>query len=213
MACALLLALLGSALFEGPVGAHSGAEANTFGSVYNEDPLPVAERLMLADHPVQEWSVSTWSFNPATWAFDDVINQALEDWIEPTDLVINRGTRNSTQDELFFPHADPMLPAFTTRCWDGVAAVYGTHPHRVCDKKLVFININAWSELSNLDQRYVAAHEFGHTLGLRHSNHSGDVHDIFGLYQDQGVSVFGWHIPSYNTWNEATFMHTFGFGT
>jgi len=195
----LIAAGIGAAVAVGtptPAGAHHG-DANTVGTL-NGDP-DAANVIRMADIYVQEWSVwDTWApIAPAD--FDNYISFALESlYDDNTDLIVNAGARYSVQDVSY-------LSAYgtgnLTQCNLQTAAIYGANPHRVCDKKVVWIDLNDWNGWSSIQRKYVAGHEFGHSVGLRHSNAGVGV-DAAG-----NVAVRTHPDP------EGTVMRTNGFGT
>ena len=107
--------------------------------------------------------------------FRGMIYAGVENTFEPSDLTVSLAADNTDQDAKFIPvptyHSDPNVIARTT-CDTGSAAIYGANHHRVCDKKFVTIFQTFWeSGLSGNEMLYnVLAHEFGHAVGLRHSD-------------------------------------------
>lgn len=101
-------------------------------------------------------------------AFDDFIEAGVEPLVDATtDVVVNRAPRCTVQDVSY-------LSAYGsgnyTQCNLQTAAIYGSHPHRVCDKKVIWLDLNDWNAFTVQQRKYAAAHEFGHEVGLRHSN-------------------------------------------
>ena len=148
---------------------------NNFGSSTGAD---AAEKVYLGDSAIHEWSVWTTWFSVSTSFFDDKIHTQVEGAWEPTQLTINRGARNTEQDVAFVPveYIDaPDLdgPAAKTVCNTANAAIYGTHHHRICDKKIVFVSMEYWYYFvyvgASYENDFTIGHEFGHTVGVRHS--------------------------------------------
>lgn len=98
--------------------------------------------------------------------------------------------------------AAPGSGVFRTTCRTDVAAVYGSHHHRVCDKKKIQIDTNQWAGWTDAQRKYVIAHEFGHEVGLRHSNTS-----------QSGTNETGGYVANTHPNQTGTVMYTGGFGT
>jgi hypothetical protein len=146
---------------------------NTFGTTASDD-------VYVADHPIQEWSVWTPYFAAGS-DFDALVRTELEAAFEISDLTINEGPRNTIQDVRIIPIPTIAAPPGVTiygqvGCAFDLAAIYGAHHHEVCDKQNLIIN--AWSFYALPDdaqRRSIIGHEFGHTVGLRHSNTGSGV--------------------------------------
>lgn len=146
------------------VGFPTEAGANNFGSSGQD---VEGDQIWIADSSIQEYSI--WGSEPES--FGNNAYFGIETTFEPTDLTVSRAADGTDQDVIIVPTT--ALPSSTIGvmlCRTDVASIYGTHHHRVCDRKKMLINTNIFYELSEAQKRYTFAHEFGHAVGLRHSN-------------------------------------------
>lgn len=164
--------------------------ATNFGSATGDTHVT---RIYLGDSRLQEYSV--WGSG-----IGDLAYYAIKGIYEPTDLTVSRAANNTEQDVIIV--AAPGSGVFWTTCRTDVAAVYGAHHHRVCDKKKITIDTNQWAGWTDAQRKYVIAHEFGHEVGLRHSNTS-----------QSGTNGTGGYVPNTHPNQTATVMYTGGFGS
>lgn len=169
-AIALLLSTIGIATAEvGPT--------NNFGTLKGSDDK---RSIRLGDSRIQEYAlwpdfmVHHWTASQINF-FRGMIYAAVENTFEPSDLTVTLAADSTVQDVIFVPVPvnTPEWPnaLASTYCHDD-ANFYGSHHHRVCDRHLVAIYQNFWDAGLNGDQMVynVLAHEFGHAVGLRHSD-------------------------------------------
>ncbi len=115
-----------------------------------------------------------WTENQKTF-FRGMIYTGVENTYEPSDLTVSQTGDNQDQDVKYVPvpvyYSDPNVAA-RTECDTGSASKYGSHHHRVCDRKQVTVFQVFWDGALTGDQMVynVLAHEFGHAVGLRHSD-------------------------------------------
>ena len=134
--------------------------------------------ILLGDSALQEYSLwpgyMGWSSAQITF-FRGMIYTGVENRFEPSELTVTQAGDNTTQDVRFVPvpvyNADPGVVANALCNVAPGTAIYGAHHHRVCDRRQVTIFQAFWTAGLTGDQMVynVLAHEFGHAIGLRHS--------------------------------------------
>lgn len=170
--------------------------ATNFGSSA-QDTGPAAPRL--GDIYIQEYSVYPGGQSEAS--FGALAYAAIESLYEPTDLSVARAADNTLQDV----HIQALnTGGFRTICRTDIAAIYGAHHHRVCDVKKIEINVasSSWQGWNDAQRKYIFAHEFGHSVGLRHSNNS-----------EPGTAENGTLIANTHPNEWGSVMHTLGMGS
>lgn len=179
------VAALGVTGFGVAAGATT-ASANNFGSSPNDGIY------MLWQHT--RYSV----FGSA--ATNELAYQAIEGLYEPLDLTVTRRAQSTDTDVNI---VETTTGGYRAVCRTDVATFVGSHHHRVCNKKKIELNTAAgsdWAGWNNDQRRYVLAHEFGHAVGLRHSN------------QGSGTNDTGGYVTLNHPAPSETVMMTFGFG-
>jgi hypothetical protein len=111
------------------------------------------------------------------------------------DVTVTKAADNTFQDVRMVPVAvnGPGNTVARTECSMDIATRYGTHRHRVCDRKLITIYQGSYGFSQDVRRFHIYGHEFGHGLGMRHSNAPcGDLAAVC-----RGVSTTG--EPQWNT--------------
>ncbi len=173
MAAVVLLVAVGS--LGVPRASGSLGPTNNFGSRAG---AADATGVLLGDSAVQEYSLwpgyMGWSAAQTAF-FRGMIYTGVENRFEPSDLTVTQAADNTTQDVRFVPvpvfNADPAVIANALCNVAPGTAIYGAHHHRVCDRHQITIFQAFWTVGLTGDQMVynVLAHEFGHSVGLRHS--------------------------------------------
>lgn len=192
-----LVASVGLCCTNGPAGATAGP-SNNFGS--DNTVGDISNAIYLNDGRYVDWSlwwnyIGNWNLQQLSIIINVV--EAGTEYYEPTDLHVTRGADRSTQDVIVVPvNANPNDIAITG-CRIGLPGltIYGSHHHRVCDRKQITIYNGTWSHPLAVEVNNIVAHEMGHAIVLRHSN--APCPDIAGYCR--GVSTTG--VPQWNTHN------------
>lgn len=153
--------------------------------------------IYLNDGSTAEWS-TWWGF--VSWSATrkqefKTMQRAAFEYFEATNLTINEGPDNTKQDVRVVPTDTGSSDIARATCVLGEAAIYGGDHHRVCDYKQITIYSGAYSHPLGVQVWNILAHEFGHTVGLRHSNAPCEYFDAYCI----GVSAVG-----FTEWNTHT---------
>lgn len=89
-----------------------------------------------------------------------------------TDLNMAVTSDHAGADVIVYDHAYGLNGAVAWVVCPGGATTWGNHPDRACHGQQLRYNLSypAYYDTS-LKREYLACHELGHTVGLRHSNH------------------------------------------
>lgn len=177
---------------------------NNFGSLAGtQDDTDVR----LGDSRYQEYSLwpdfMSWSQSQKDF-FRGMIYTGVENTFEPSDLSVSLASDDTDQDVKFVPvpsyYGDNPNAIARTYCDMASAARYGSHHHRVCDTKYVVVFQKFWENGLTGDQMVynVLAHEFGHAVGLRHSDSPcADLSD--GCVGTSATGARQWNTMPYTT--------------
>lgn len=156
------------------------AAANNFGS---RSGVPdTGEQVFMSGSSAQDWSVTfilSGMSSSEQSTFQYLVAPGVEYTYEPTDLTVTKLSDSTSRDIRYVPingfnSNEPALVGLTfCDILNGSVSIYGSHHHRVCTRKKINIYEGVYlnSGLSDSEQKYnVLAHEFGHGVGLRHSN-------------------------------------------
>ncbi len=138
----LSLLCLTALLYAGERTANGSAgQSNNFGS---DNTVADQYNIHLNDGPIAEWSiwwgyVSGWTTTQRNTFANDTY--AGFEHFEPLDVTVTKAADNTFQDVRMVPVAvnGPGNTVARTECSMDIATRYGTHHHRVCDRKLITI--------------------------------------------------------------------------
>lgn len=189
-------------------GSVDAASAHNFGSDTTGDGI------FTADSYSQHYSFH--GYFPSSERAE--VNAVMASWSNSTDLLVQPAPNNQVWGANLWRWDDGN--AYN---WYGMtlcrtdAAVYGSPHHTTCSVKNIKFNnsvmvtalgpvYHPWQNLTPGQRKYISAHEFGHLVGLRHSNPS-EHNPLQPGDQYYGVTDTGVHLVNDHPDPTASVMH------